>query len=114
MKNKNDLDHVLKKNETLSSKLDRVLKENNSLKNKIALISKELNFVSKKNISLKNNFSSYSCHAPIDSSSHDKNSVCSTSFSIQNEICVLKKSVDCLSSTLSQCAMNLTRLKSVF
>jgi len=40
LKNKNDCDDVLKKNEVLSSKLDFVLKENNSLKNKIALISK--------------------------------------------------------------------------
>ena len=34
--------------------------------------------------------------------------------SIENDICVLKKSVDYLGSTLSQCVMNHTRLKFMF
>ena len=100
----------------MSSKLEIILKENNSLKNKIFSISKELDFVSKENISLKNIFASHSCHASIDTSPSDKNFVpCSTSFSsTDNDICMLKKSVDCLGSTLSQCAMNHTRLESMF
>ena len=53
LKNKNNCNDVLKKNEALSSKLDFVLKENESLKNKIVLISKKLDLVSKENISLK-------------------------------------------------------------
>jgi len=47
LKSKNDLDHVLKKNEVLYSKLEFVLKENDSLQNKIALVSKELECVLK-------------------------------------------------------------------
>ena len=63
LKNKNNCDDVLKKNEILSSKLDIVLKENESLKNKIISISKELDLVSKKNSSLKNDIDSHICHA---------------------------------------------------
>ena len=33
---------------------------------------------------------------------------------IENDISILKKSVDCLGSTLSQCAMKHTRLESMF
>ena len=111
LKSKNNCDEILKKNEALSSKLDFVLKENESLKNKIALISEELDLVSKKNISLKNDLDTHVCHA----SSSSIPIACSTlSSSIKNDICVLKKSVDCLGSTLSQCAMNHTRLESMF
>ena len=35
-------------------------------------------------------------------------------FKIENDICMLKKSVDYLGSTLSQCAMNHMRLESMF
>jgi len=102
LKSKNDCNDVLKKNEVLSSKLNFVLKKNNSLKNKIALISKELNLISKKNISLKNDFDSHVCHATINSSSINKHVACSTSSSkIKNDVCDLKKCVDCLGSTLS-------------
>ena len=52
LKNRNDCESVLKKNEILSSKLDFVLKENESLKNKISSISKELDLFSKKNTTL--------------------------------------------------------------
>ena len=42
-------------------------------------------------------------------------SACSTlSSSIKNDINILKKNVDCLGSTLSQCAINHTRLESLF
>ena len=97
----------------MSSKLDFVLKENDSLKNKIDLISKELESISLEKVSLKNAFDSYVCHATIDSSFIDKHISFSTSSSIENDICVLKKSVDCLGSTLRQCAMNHTRLESM-
>ena len=71
--------------------------------------------VSKKNKSLKNNIDSHIFHTPIDSSSINKHVSCSTSSSnIKNDICMLKKSVDYLGSTLSQCAMNHTRLESMF
>ena len=103
LKNKNDYDDVLKKNKILSSKLDIALKKNNSLKNKIASISKELDLVSKKNIFLKNDLDTHVCHA----SSSSIPIACSTSCTIiENDICILKKSVDCLGSTLSQYAMN--------
>ena len=94
MKNKNDCNVVLKKNEDLTSKLDFVLKENESLKNN--LISKKLDLVSKKNVALKNDVNSHVCHAPLSSIPI----ACSI---IENDICALKKSVDCLGSTLSQC-----------
>jgi len=83
------------------------------LKNKIALISKELYLVSKENTSMKNNFDAHVCH--VASSSIYKHNGCSTSSSIsESDICALKKSVDCLGSTLSQCTMNHTRLESMF
>ena len=125
MKNQNTCDKVLKKNEILSSKLVFVLKENDSLKNKIISISKELDLVSNKNVSLKNkieliskelevclnenkslknDLDSHVYHASIASPSSIP-IACSTSSSIiKNDICALKKSVNCLGSTLSQCA----------
>jgi len=85
------------------------------LKNKIVLISKELEFASNENISLKNDLASHSCHGSIVIPSIDKHIACSTSSSsINNDICMLKKSVDCLGSTLSQCAMDYKKLKSMF
>ena len=107
LKDKNEFDHVLKKNEVLSSKLDFVLIEKESLKNKIVLISNKLDLISKKNISLKNNIDSHVCHAsppsiPI---------ACFSSSHVENDINILKKNVDCLGSTLSQCAMNHTQLE---
>ena len=65
MKNKNNCDEVLKKNEVLFSKLIFVLKENVSLKNKIISISKELDLISNENKSLKNDLDSHVCHARV-------------------------------------------------
>ena len=99
----------------MSSKLDFVVKENDILKNKIVLISKELESFSLENVSLKNAFDSHVFHVTIVSSSIDKHISCSTSSSIiENNICVLKKSVDCLGSTLSHCALNHKMLESMF
>jgi len=84
------------------------------LKNKIILISKELDLVSKEKVSLKNDFDALVCHVSIASSSIDKHFACSTSSSIKNDICVLKKNVDCLGFTLSQCVMNYTKLEFMF
>ena len=56
-------------------------------------------------------------HDSIVLPSNDKNLVShasSSSLSIKNNICILKKNVDCLGSTLSQCAMNHKRLESMF
>ena len=104
-----------RKNEVLSSKLEIILKENNSLKNKIILISKELDLISNENKSLKNDLSSHVCHISCAPSTSDKHVACSTSSSIlENDICALKKSVDCLSFTLSQCVMDHTWLESMF
>ena len=75
---------------------------------------RELESVSKEDKSLRNKFDSHVCHATIDSSSFNKHVLCSTSSNIENDICMLKKSVDCLGSVLSQCAMNHTRLESMF
>jgi len=114
LKNKNDCNIVLRKNEVLSSKLDVVLKENDFLKNKIISISKEINLISNENKTLKNDLESLVCHANI-ASPPSVSIACSTlSSSIKNDICMLKKCVDCLGSILSQCAMNHTRLESMF
>ena len=69
------------------------MNENNSLKRKIC--EKEKDFVSKKNNN--NDFlSHHALHATT------------------NEINVLKNKMDCLSSTLSKCAFNHSRLESMF
>ena len=114
LKNKNNCDDVLKNNKVLSSKPDCALKENNSLKNKISLISKELKIVSNENKSLKNDLSFHVCLATITSPSSVPIACSTLSSSIKNDICTLKKSVDCLCSTLNQYAMNYTRLESMF
>ena len=88
----------MKKNEVLSSKLDFVLKENDSLKNKIISISKELELISNENKFFKNDLNLHVCHA----SPSSVPIACSTSSShIENDICMLKKNVDCLGFTLS-------------
>ena len=69
-----------------------VLKENDSLKTKIVLKEKE-------KISKKKNSSSY---AHVSSSK------------INDDICILKKSIDCLGSTLSQCAFKHNKLELIF
>ena len=80
---------------------------------KIALISKDLDLVSKKNISLKNDMDSHVCHASIASPSILP-IACTSSSMIENDICMLKKSVECLGSTLGHCALNHTRLDLCF
>ena len=40
-------------------------------------------------------------------------SACTSSSRINDDICMLKKRVDCLGSTMSQCAMNHSRLESL-
>ena len=96
LKSKNDCETLLKKNENLSSKVDFVLKENVALKNKIIFISNDLNVCLKKNEVLQNRIDVHVCHAspriPI---------ACHTSSLINNDISLLKKTVDCLGSTLS-------------
>ena len=73
------------------------------MKKKIVLISKELECISLEKVSLKNAFDSHVCHTSIASSSCDKHITYSTT-SIENDVCDLKKNVDYLGSTLSQCA----------
>ena len=110
LKSKNDCEDVLKNNETLTSKLDFVVKENVSLKNKIDLISKDLEVCLNENKSLKIDIDTHVCHASPPSVSI----ACTSSSNIENDINILKKNVDCLGSTLNHCAMNHTRLKSIF
>jgi len=112
LKSKNDCENVLKKNEALSLKVNFVVKENVSLKNKIDLISKDLENCLNENKSLKINIDSHVCHASVASPSLPI--ACTSSSRIDNDICLLKKSVDCLGSTLSQCALNHSRLESMF
>ena len=69
------------------------LDENNSLKRKI--ISKE-----KENISKKKKI--------VDSHTHVSSS------KINNDIYIMKKNIDCLGSTLSQCAFKHNKLESMF
>jgi len=113
LKSKNNCDDIVKNNEFLSSKLDFVLKDNLSLKNEIDFITKELDLVLKKNESLQNDLDSHVCHASIASSSNTPIACSTLSSSIENDIKILKKSVDCLGSTLSHYAMNHTRLESL-
>ena len=102
-----------RKNENLSSKVDFVLKENVALKNKITSISKDLDVCLKKNEFLQNKIDSHVCHARV--VSHTSPIACSTlSSSVKNDINILKKSMDCLGSTLSQCVVGYTRLESLF
>ena len=108
LKSKNDCDDVVENNEVLSSKLDFVLKDNLALKNEIDFITKELDLVLKKNESLKIDIDSHVCHASIASSSCTPIACSTLSSTIENDINILKKSVDCLGSTLSHCAMNLS------
>ena len=103
LKNKNDCENVLKKNKVLSSKIEFVVKENNSLKIKIDSISKDLEICLKKNESLKIDIDSHVCHASVASSSSTPIACSTLSSSIEKDINVLKKSVECLGSTLSQC-----------
>ena len=84
------------------------------MKNKIVLISNELDLVSKENISLKNDFFSHSCHDSIVIPVCNKNACSTCSSIIENDICMLKKSVDFLGLTLSQCAMSHKRLEFMF
>ena len=98
----------------MTSKLEFVLKENDFLKNKIVSISKELDLISNENKSLKNDFDSHVCHASIPSSSNVSIAYSSSSSNVENDLCILKKSVDCLCSTLSQGAMDHKKLDSMF
>ena len=54
------------------------------------------------------------CHATIISPSSVPIACSTSSSKVENDITMLKKSVDCLGSTLSQCVMNHTRLESMF
>ena len=61
----------------------------------------------------KNDLDSHVCHVSV--ASHSSSPIaCTSSSRIDNNICLLKKSVDCLGSTLSHCVMNHTRLESMF
>ena len=84
----------------ISKEKDIALNENKSLKKKI--VSKEKEKISKK----KNNFDSHSFHV-----SHVNNVAPPID---KNEIHVLNKRIDCLGSTLSQCAFNHSKLESLF
>ena len=95
-----------------TSKLDFVVKENESLKIKIDSISKDLDVCLKKNEVLQNKIDAHVCHARV--VSHTSPIACHTSSLINNDISLLKKSVDCLGSTLSQCIVGHTRLESLF
>ena len=64
--------------------------------------------------SLKNDFDAHVCHVSIASSSIDNHFARSTSSSIENYIHILKKNVDCLHSTLSQCDIDHKRLEYMF
>ena len=112
LKNKNDCHVLLKKNENLTSKVDFILKENVALKNKIISISNDLNICLEKNIVLQHKMDAHVCHASVASSSRLPNA-CTSSSRINNDISMLKKKVDCLGSTMSQCAMNHTRLETL-
>ena len=111
LKNKNDCDDVVKHNEILSSKLDFTFKENLTLKNDIDSITRELDLVLIKNKSLQKEIDV--CHANVASCSSTPIACSTLSSNIENDILVLKKSVDSLGSTLSHCAMNHTRLETL-
>ena len=126
------LDFVLKENDSLKNKIvlnfkeleyaskerNFVLQEKNSLKTQFEIVLEENEKLYSSLNKFKNDFVFHVCHDSIASSSCVKNVVshaCSTSSSnIDNDIHILKKSVDCLDSTLSQCATNHKRLKYMF
>ena len=70
--------------------------------------------MSNENISLKNDLDTHVCHASVASPFSVSLAYSTSSSPIENNICNLKKSVDCLGSTLSQCALNHSRLESMF
>jgi len=96
----------------LSSKVNFVLKENDSLKMKIDSILKDLDVCLKKNISLQNDIDAHVCYASVGSPSTPI--ACHTSFLIEKDIFMLKKNIDSLGSTLSDCVSCHTRLESLF
>ena len=93
---------ILLKINLVEKEKEIALEENNFLKRKI--ISKEKENISKK----KKIVDSHSCHA--------NNNSCHAFYAIidKNEIHVLKYRIDCLSSTLSNCAFNHSKLKTLF
>ena len=63
---------------------------------------------------MKNNLASHSCHDSIVVTFIDINAFSTSSSKIENDICMLKNNVDCLGSTLSQCAMDHKKLEPMF
>ena len=111
-------DMLKKDNISLTSKLNDLCEENTSLKNKIILVENEKEIALKENNSLKRKIISKekenisktkkidSCHV-----SHANN--VAPSFD-KNEIHVLKNRINCLGSTVSQCAFKHNKLESMF
>ena len=112
---KNKSVDLKEKNKNLFSKLHMILQERVEISSERDSLKTQLDFVLKENEVLKNK---NDCDDVLKKnevlSSRDKHLACSTSSSINNDICMMKKSVDCLSSTLSQCVMNHKRLESMF
>jgi len=116
----NKLENISKENESLKkenislfSKLNDICEGNNSLKNKINLVEKEKEIVLEENNSLKRKFVS----KEKENISKKKKIVDSHAFHAtidKNEIHVLKNRIDCLSSTLSNCASNHSKLETLF
>ena len=106
------------KNENVSllSKLNDLCEGNTTLKNKIALVEKQKEVVFQENKSLKRKFVEKEKEKDFVSKKKKKNDSLShhALHATTNEINVLKNKMNNLSSTLSSCAFNHTRLESLF
>jgi len=109
---KKENNSLLNKND--SSKLSIISKENEFLKNQVVLISKQKETILNENGLLKKKIV---LNRKEKISKKKKNFVSHAhvySFKIENDIFIVKKKIDCLSSTLSQCTFNHNKLESMF
>ena len=110
-------DMLKRDNISLTFKLNDLCKGNTSLKNKIILVKKEKEIILKENNSLKRKFVSKEkenvSKKKKNIDSHSDHAFHATTFD-KNEIKSLKNRINCLSSTLSNCAFNHNRLEILF
>ena len=108
---------VLKnENVSLFSKLSDLCEGNTNLKNKIILVEKQKEIAFQENNSLKRKiFEKEKEKEKVSKKKRNFEHALHATTSIdQNEVKFLKKKIDCLSSTLSSCAFNHSRLESLF
>ena len=112
----NKFENISKENESLKnenislfSKLNDICEGNNALKNKICLVEKEKEIALQENTSLKRKFVSKEKENVSKKKKVVDHAFHATTID-KNEIQFLKNRINCLSSTLSNCAFNHNRL----